>query len=97
MTVEARPHILIVDDSAAVTGALRVLFEETGHDVSVAGSLSDAVGVAAERAVDVMLLDLTLPDGDGLSALSTMRRAGATTSRTSARGRWSRSISSAST
>ena len=71
--MEARPHILIVDDSAAVTGALRILFEETGHDVSVAGSLSEAVGVAAERRVDVILLDLTLPDGDGLSALTTMR------------------------
>ena len=71
--METRPHILIVDDSAAVTGALRVLFEETGHDVSVAGSLSAAVGVAEERPVDVMLLDLTLPDGDGLSALTTMR------------------------
>lgn len=71
--MEARPHILIVDDSAAVTGALRVLFEETGHDVSVAESIRDAVSVAAERAVDVMLLDLTLPDGDGLSALVAMR------------------------
>jgi len=71
--VEARPHILIVDDSSAVTGALRVLFEETGHDVSVAEPLSAAVGVASERSVDVMLLDLTLPDGDGLSALTTMR------------------------
>jgi CheY-like chemotaxis protein len=69
----ARPHILIVDDSDAVTGALRVLFEETGHDVSVAGTLSEAVDVAAARTVDVMLLDLTLPDGDGLSALATMR------------------------
>lgn len=71
--MDARPHILIVDDSDAVTGALRILFEETGHDVSVAGTLSEAVGVAAERQVDVMLLDLTLPDGDGLSALTTMR------------------------
>ncbi|HUQ83566.1 MAG TPA: response regulator [Gemmatimonadaceae bacterium] len=71
--MEVRPHILIVDDSDAVTGALRILFEETGHDVSVAGSLREAVGVAAEREVDVMLLDLTLPDGDGLSALTTMR------------------------
>jgi len=50
-----------------------VLFEETGHDVSVAESIRDAVSVAAERAVDVMLLDLTLPDGDGLSALAAMR------------------------
>lgn len=69
----ARPHILIVDDSADVTGALRVLFEETGNDVSVANTIRDAVAVADARAVDVMLLDLTLPDGDGLSVLATMR------------------------
>jgi len=71
--VPSRPHILIVDDSTDVTGALRVLFEETGNDVSVANSIRDAVSIATDRAVDVMLLDLTLPDGDGLSALSTMR------------------------
>jgi two-component system KDP operon response regulator KdpE len=71
--VEARPHILIVDDSAAVTGALRVLFEETGSDVSVAATARDAIAVAASRPVDVMLLDLTLPDGDGLGVLTTLR------------------------
>ena len=71
--MQLRPHILIVDDSAAVTEALRVLFEETGHDVSVASSVQDAVGVATRRPVDVMFLDLTLRDGDGLSALTAMR------------------------
>ena len=71
--MEARPHILIVDDSADVTGALRVLFEETGNDVSVANTIRDAVAVADARAVDVMLLDLTLPDGDGLTVLTVMR------------------------
>jgi DNA-binding response OmpR family regulator len=71
--VNARPHILIVDDSADVTGALRVLFEETGYDVSIANTIRDALAVADARAVDVMLLDLTLPDGDGLSALAAMR------------------------
>ena len=72
-SVTPRPHILIVDDSADVTNALRVLFEETGNDVSIASTIGEAVAVAGERSVDVMLLDLTLPDGDGLSALATMR------------------------
>ena len=71
--MDARPHILIVDDSADVTGALRVLFEETGNDVSIANTIHDALAVADARAVDVMLLDLTLPDGDGLSVLTAMR------------------------
>lgn len=71
-----RPHVLIVDDSAAVTGALRVLFEETGHDVSVATSVRAAIDAAAARSVDVMLLDLTLPDGDGLDVLAKLREGG---------------------
>jgi len=50
-----------------------VLFEETGNDVSVAGSVAEAVAIGSARPVDVMLLDLTLPDGDGLSALTSMR------------------------
>ena len=75
-TAAVRPHVLIVDDSAAVTGALRVLFEETGHNVSVATSVREAVEVATTTPVDVMLLDLTLPDGDGLSVLSKLRETG---------------------
>lgn len=72
----SRPHILIVDDSTDVTGALRVLFEETGNDVSIANTIRDAVFVATDRPVDIMLLDLTLPDGDGLTALTTMKAQG---------------------
>ena len=73
--MEASPHILIVDDSADVTGALRVLFEETGNDVSVANTIRDAVAVGRGRARSTsMLLDLTLPDGDGLTVLATCAR-----------------------
>jgi DNA-binding response OmpR family regulator len=71
--VAARPHILIVDDSVHVTGALSILFEETGHDVSVASSIREAVDAASARPVDVMLLDLTLSDGDGLATLVELR------------------------
>ena len=75
--MEARAHILIVDDSALVSGALRLLFEESGYDVSVAGTVREAVDAGTARAVDVMLLDLTLPDGDGLTALLSLREQGA--------------------
>ena len=75
--VEGRAHVLIVDDSALVTDALRLLFEESGYDVSVAGSVREAVNAGVARPVDVMLLDLTLPDGDGLVALTEMRARGA--------------------
>lgn len=69
----ARPHILLVDDSALVLDALRLLFQESGYDVSIARSVTEAVEAAVSRSVDVMLLDLTLPDGDGLEVLVRLR------------------------
>lgn len=61
-----RPHVLIVEDNELVTGALRILFEETGHRVRVAHSVAEAVASARVQAPDLLLLDLSLPDGDGL-------------------------------
>ncbi|MFN2636656.1 MAG: response regulator [Gemmatimonadaceae bacterium] len=70
----ARGRILIVEDSALVTDALRILFDDAGYDVAVAGSVSEAVEVAESSPTDVMLLDLTLPDGDGIDVVKTLRR-----------------------
>jgi DNA-binding response OmpR family regulator len=49
-----------------VTGALRILFEETGRRVTVAHNVADAVRAGSADPPDLLLLDLTLPDGDGL-------------------------------
>ena len=64
-----RPLVLIVDDSPHVTGPLRILFEETGRRVTLAGSVAEAVHACRVERPDLMLLDVTLPDGDGLSVL----------------------------
>ncbi|MDB4906469.1 MAG: response regulator receiver [Gemmatimonadetes bacterium] len=63
----------MVEDNDLVSGALRVLFEETGRRVTVAGTAAAAVSAATRENVDLMLLDLTLPDGDGLGALEELR------------------------
>lgn len=68
----ALPHLLIVDDSALVTGALQILFEESGYRVTVAATVASAVQCGSQDPVDIMLLDLTLPDGDGLSVLESL-------------------------
>ena len=70
------PHLLLVEDSSLVTDALRVLFEETGHRVTIARSVSEAVASATADPPDLMLLDLTLPDGDGLEVLRTLAAEG---------------------
>ena len=62
----------MVEDSPLVVEALRMLFEETGHRVTVAGSIAETVAAARAERPDIMLLDLGLPDGDGLDALNTL-------------------------
>lgn len=66
---DRRPLVLIVDDSAYVTSPLQILFEETGRRVAIADSVATAVRACELERPDLMLLDLTLPDGDGLSVL----------------------------
>ncbi len=57
-----------------MSGALRVLFEQTGRRVSIAGTVADAISVASADRPDLMLIDLTLPDGDGLAILEELQR-----------------------
>lgn len=70
------PLVLLVEDSALVTSALRILFEETGRRVRVAADVAQAVRACREERPALMLLDLTLPDGDGLSVLDAVRGTG---------------------
>jgi len=70
-------HLLIVDDSAAVTSALQLLFRESGYRVTTASAIDAAVHAGIAERADVLLLDLTLPDGDGLMVLEQLRDAGA--------------------
>ncbi len=53
---------------------MRVLFEQTGRRVSIAGTVADAISVASADRPDLMLIDLTLPDGDGLAILEELQR-----------------------
>lgn len=70
MSPDRRPLVLIVDDSSHVTGPLEILFEETGRRVAIADSIASAVRACETERPDLMLLDVSLPDGDGLSVLA---------------------------
>lgn len=70
MTDPRRPrHVLVVEDNADVGDAFRVLFESTGRRVSVVRTVAAAIAAARASPVDLMLLDLKLPDGSGLEIL----------------------------
>lgn len=66
-------RILVVEDSTLISGALRILFESSGYEVDVAETAGDAVTAGIALPPDVLLLDLTLPDADGLSVLTQLR------------------------
>jgi DNA-binding response OmpR family regulator len=69
-------RILIVEDSTLVTDAFSILFTETGYDVDVAATVAEAIERGTANTVDVMLLDLSLPDGNGLEVLEALRERG---------------------
>lgn len=72
-----RAHVLVVEDNALVTSATRILLEDAGFRVSTAARLSEAHETCLSDPPDAILLDLRLPDGDGLSLLTRLREGGA--------------------
>ena len=66
-------QILIVEDSRLVTEAFEILFAEAGYAVHSARTVADAIKLGNDEKIDLMLLDLTLPDGSGLDVLKALR------------------------
>lgn len=71
MTAAAR--ILIVEDEAPIRRFLRVALETEGHLVSEAATARDGIALAAREAPAAIILDLGLPDADGISVLKAVR------------------------
>ncbi|HLG55376.1 MAG TPA: sigma-54 dependent transcriptional regulator [Vicinamibacterales bacterium] len=63
------PHALIVDDHSGTLSSLAELVERHGFSTSSARSLADARKQLQEQLPDVVLLDLHLPDGEGMTLL----------------------------
>jgi two-component system alkaline phosphatase synthesis response regulator PhoP len=73
-----RPYILCVDDERDVTDLLRFLLVRVGYEVRVAASGREALTAVRAQRPDLILLDLMLPDVDGLGLCEILRREPAT-------------------
>lgn len=62
-------HVLIVEDNELARDAWRMLLQASGRRVSVAGTVAETLQVARAERPDLVVLDLTLPDGEGLSVI----------------------------
>jgi CheY-like chemotaxis protein len=74
VAVAARPRVLLIDDGGAVREGLADAVERLGLEVESASSGSEALARLSEVAVDLAMLDLRLPDGDGLELARAIRR-----------------------
>jgi DNA-binding response OmpR family regulator len=69
-------RILLVDDEPQIADVLRAYLERDSFDPVVEGTVAGALAQIERRRPDLMILDITLPDGSGLDVLRQARAAG---------------------
>ena len=66
--------ILVIDDEDALTSGLELILADQGYEVKAAGTAAQAENLLASRMFDLVLVDLRLPDADGLSLLEQIKQ-----------------------
>ncbi|HZN52242.1 MAG TPA: sigma-54 dependent transcriptional regulator [Methylomirabilota bacterium] len=74
MTSRRSHSILVVDDEKTIADGLRLTFEGEGYSVRTAGSVREALGAVAQSEPHAAVVDLMLPDGDGLHLTRELKR-----------------------
>ena len=69
-------RLLLVEDESEIQGFLKRSLTEAGYQVQVAGDAKTAERLATEDAQDVLVVDLGLPDEDGISLILRLRQQG---------------------
>ena len=73
---EARPTVLLVEDDEDLAGVLVTMFARHGIDALHAATCRAAIALSEDLLPDALVLDLHLPDGDGIDVVETLRRHG---------------------
>jgi two-component system KDP operon response regulator KdpE len=66
-------RILVCDDEPQILRAVRVVLHEAGFEAILTSSVAEALDVAVVRPPDAAILDLLLPDGDGIEICKALR------------------------
>ena len=67
-------RILIVEDEKTARHTFSRILENVEHQVSSVGTGEEALSIYAKEKIDLILLDLTLPDLDGMDVLERIRK-----------------------
>jgi two-component system KDP operon response regulator KdpE len=68
-----RPRVLVCDDEQQILRALRVILRDAGYEALPAASVEEALDAAAVGRPDAAIVDLVLPDGDGVELCRRLR------------------------
>jgi two-component system KDP operon response regulator KdpE len=67
-------HVLVVEDEPQIVRGLKVILRQAGFDARAAETKEEALDAVAVRPPDAMILDLVLPDGNGVEIVEEVRR-----------------------
>jgi two-component system, OmpR family, KDP operon response regulator KdpE len=68
------PRVLVVDDERHIVRALKIILRSAGYTVEAAETKEQALASLAARPPDALVLDLVLPDGQGVEVCQDVRR-----------------------
>lgn len=71
--MNAQPHILVIDDEPQILRAIRTILTEKHFRVTTASRGEEGLALAAANPPDVIILDLGLPDIDGIDVCARLR------------------------
>ena len=70
---DPRTRVLVLDDEIQILRALRVVLREAGFEVTAAATAAEALDAAAVRPPHAAIIDLMLPDGNGIDVTRQLR------------------------
>ncbi len=65
----SNPHVLVVDDEADIRALIKDILTDEGYGVEVAANAEEARAARSSRKFDLVLLDIWMPDTDGITLL----------------------------
>jgi len=72
--MDAPAHVVIIEDDRRLADGLRLALQHEGHRVTCAGSGDEGLALAIREKPDLVVLDLKLPDLDGLDVCQRLRQ-----------------------
>lgn len=68
------PHVLVIDDEVQIREVLRTVLERVGYTVSEAADGLEGLKIYADRAIDLVVTDIIMPEKGGIDTIMDLRR-----------------------